>query len=115
MSSSPASREELSFQRQIGALLRKARRRNGLTLLEVEAVTDGVYKASVLGAYERGQRSISVGRLKGLAVVYQVSVIDLVPGFDDVPKMTVDTALELASYYTNLARELHRHEDHAPA
>lgn len=37
------------------------------------------FKASVLGAYERGERSISVPRLERLARLYQVPVDHLLP------------------------------------
>jgi hypothetical protein len=40
------------------------------------------FKASVLGAYERGERSISVPRLERLARLYQVPVDHLLPRTD---------------------------------
>ena len=42
------------------------------------------FKASVLGAYERGERAISVPRLQRLARFYRVPVDQLLPG-DDGP------------------------------
>ena len=47
---------------------------------EVEAFTDGEFKASVVGAYERGERAISVQRLTRLADVYGVGPTELFPG-----------------------------------
>ena len=47
---------------------------------EVEAFTGGEFKASVVGAYERGERAISVQRLTRLAEVYGVGPTDLFPG-----------------------------------
>ena len=47
---------------------------------EVEAFTDGEFKASVVGAYERGERAISVQRLTRLAEVYGVGPTELFPG-----------------------------------
>ncbi len=47
---------------------------------EVETFTDGEFKASVVGAYERGERAISVQRLTRLAEVYGVGPTDLFPG-----------------------------------
>lgn len=41
--------------------------------------TGGEYKASVVGAYERGERAISVQRFVGLANVYDVPAGDLLP------------------------------------
>ena len=37
------------------------------------------FKASVLGAYERGERAISVPRLQRLAKLYDVPVDNLLP------------------------------------
>jgi transcriptional regulator with XRE-family HTH domain len=47
---------------------------------EVEAQTNGEFKASVVGAYERGERAISVQRLTRLAEVYGVGPTELFPG-----------------------------------
>jgi transcriptional regulator with XRE-family HTH domain len=46
----------------------------------VETVSNHEFKASVLGAYERGERSISVRRLHRLATLYGVAVAQLIPG-----------------------------------
>jgi transcriptional regulator with XRE-family HTH domain len=51
----------------------------------VEAVSAQEFKASVLGAYERGERVISVPRLQRLAGLYNVPVDQLLPEADDVP------------------------------
>jgi transcriptional regulator with XRE-family HTH domain len=45
----------LAYNRRVGALLRLARKHRGLSLHEVEARTGQEFKASVLGAYERGE------------------------------------------------------------
>jgi transcriptional regulator with XRE-family HTH domain len=50
-----------------------------LSLQEVEASSRQEFKASVLGAYERGERAISVPRLQRLAEFYQVPVDQLLP------------------------------------
>ena len=54
-----------------------------LSLQAVEAMSDQEFKASVLGAYERGERAISVPRLQRLAKLYDVPVDQLLP-HDDV-------------------------------
>lgn len=46
---------------------------------EVEELTRGEFKASVVGAYERGERAISVQRFVRLAEVYQVDAGTLLP------------------------------------
>ncbi|MCB1026891.1 MAG: helix-turn-helix transcriptional regulator, partial [Microthrixaceae bacterium] len=48
------------YGRQVGERLRLIRRQKRLSLQEVEAISDQEFKASVLGAYERGERAISV-------------------------------------------------------
>jgi transcriptional regulator with XRE-family HTH domain len=53
--------------RHVGERLRSIRRQKGLSLHDVEARSGHEFKASVLGAYERGERAISVPRLIRLA------------------------------------------------
>lgn len=65
---------------RIGDRLRRVRRQQGLSLAEVEQRSDGVWKAVVVGAYERGDRSVSVTRLAGLADFYGIPLSELLPG-----------------------------------
>jgi len=58
--------------RELGDVLRRARRRRGLTLREVGMLSRGAFKPSALGGYERGERSISVERFLDLAEIYSV-------------------------------------------
>jgi len=64
---------------QIGERLRAIRRQQGLSLHDVEARSGQEFKASVLGAYERGERALSVGRLMRLAELYDVPADQLLP------------------------------------
>jgi transcriptional regulator with XRE-family HTH domain len=59
--------------------MRAVRRQRGLTLLAVEAASAGEFKASALGAYERGDRAISVARLERLSALYEVPIEALLP------------------------------------
>ena len=68
-----------SYARQVGERLRLVRRQQHLSLQAVEAMCGQEFKASVLGAYERGERAISVHRLQRLAAVYHVPVDQLLP------------------------------------
>jgi transcriptional regulator with XRE-family HTH domain len=68
-----------SYARQVGERLRNIRRQQGLSLQAVEATSEREFKASVLGAYERGERIISVLRLQRLARFYGVPVDQLLP------------------------------------
>ena len=73
------SLDELSFARLVGERLRQIRQQKKLSLNEVESATNQEFKASVMGAYERGERMISVPRLERLANFYGVSVDQLLP------------------------------------
>ena len=63
----------------MGARLRAVRRQKRLSLQAVERASRQEFKASVLGAYERGERTISVPRLQRLAQIYPVPVDQLLP------------------------------------
>jgi transcriptional regulator with XRE-family HTH domain len=64
---------------RVGERLRAIRRQKGLSLHDVEARSSLEFKASVLGAYERGERAISVPRLLRLAEIYEVPGDQLLP------------------------------------
>jgi transcriptional regulator with XRE-family HTH domain len=67
------------YGRKVGERLRAIRRQKRLSLQDVEAASQQEFKASVLGAYERGERAISVPRLQRLARFYAVPVDQLLP------------------------------------
>ncbi|MGB3031253.1 MAG: transcriptional regulator [Candidatus Microthrix parvicella] len=71
------------YGRQVGERLRLIRRQKRFSLQEVEAISSQEFKASVLGAYERGERAISVPRLQRLAHFYKVPVDQLLPEGDE--------------------------------
>jgi transcriptional regulator with XRE-family HTH domain len=50
-----------------------------MSLLQVEVASNGEFKTSVLGAYERAERSISVPRLQRLAKFYGVPIDVMLP------------------------------------
>ncbi len=79
------------YGKAVGERLRRIRRQKHLSLQEVEASSDQEFKASVLGAYERGERAISVPRLQRLAMFYKVPVDQLLPAMD----AEVDPSTEL--------------------
>ena len=90
------------YARVVGERLREIRKQKKLSLQEVEKVSDLEFKASVLGAYERGEQTISVPRLQRLARFYNVPVDQLLPndegpgfalpgrGLDDHSSVTID-------------------------
>ena len=92
--------QDKSYAATVGARLRAIRGQKRLSLQDVESRSTQEFKASVLGAYERGERAISVHRLQRLARFYQVPVdqflpIDDRPGPDSLPDMVFDGPLRL--------------------
>ncbi|MFM7336814.1 MAG: transcriptional regulator [Actinomycetota bacterium] len=71
--------EQSTFSRIVGERLRSIRSQKNLSLNEVELKSHEEFKASVLGAYERGERAISVPRLERLAKFYGVTIDQLLP------------------------------------
>ncbi|MCU0311147.1 MAG: transcriptional regulator [Acidimicrobiales bacterium] len=84
MSESATGEMTTTYSRKVGDRLRAIRRQKRLSLQEVEANSELEFKASVLGAYERGERAISVPRLQRLARFYSVPVDQLLPA-DESP------------------------------
>lgn len=70
------------YPEALGERLRHIRQQQGLSLQDVEAASGEEIKASVLGAYERGERSVSVARLRVLADFYRVPIEQLLPDAD---------------------------------
>ena len=64
---------------RVGQNLRAVRRRLRLSLREVSERSHDEFRASTLGAYERGDRAISVARIIRLAEIYGVSIDEILP------------------------------------
>ncbi len=97
----------LDYSRRVGERLRAIRRQKRLSLHDVEAASDSEFKASVLGAYERGERSISVPRLHRLAGFYDVPVDQLLPGDDEGEVIDLtDRAIARSSEQNQLVLDL---------
>ena len=93
------------YSRKVGERLRAIRRQKRLSLQEVEANSTQEFKASVLGAYERGERAISVPRLRKLAAFYNVPVDQLLPieGAPDFGIEIDDSTIDLRERPTRAA------------
>lgn len=63
-----------NYAKLVGELLRKVRLQKRLSLQEVEAKSRKRFKASIVGAYERGERNVSVPRLYELAKFYKAPI-----------------------------------------
>jgi transcriptional regulator with XRE-family HTH domain len=91
-----------NYARRVGERLRLIRKQKGLSLQEVEASSEQEFKASVLGAYERGERAISVPRLQRLAKFYNVPVDQLLPqDADDFGARRDDELIDLTAEATH--------------
>jgi transcriptional regulator with XRE-family HTH domain len=88
MSETRTTENDMSRVNEIGERLRAIRHQQGLSLQDVETRSDNEFKASVLGAYERGERTISVGRLVRLAELYDVPADQLLPR--DITPVDID-------------------------
>jgi transcriptional regulator with XRE-family HTH domain len=105
--------EDLGYAVKVGSRLRAIRKQKRLSLQDVEASSDQEFKASVLGAYERGERAISVPRLQRLARFYAVPVDQLLPRDDEVgPDAVIDldsgTVTRPGSDESKVIIDLHR-------
>ena len=85
------TREISDHQRRIGARLRSIRNQQGLSLAEVQQRSEDRWKAVVVGAYERGDRTITIARLQELAAFYGVPLADLLPPTRDDSTTTLPT------------------------
>lgn len=72
------------YARQLGERLRRVRLQKGLSLQDVQDLSHGGLKAQVVGAYERGDRNMTVLRLAQLAQFYGVPLPDFLPEEDVV-------------------------------
>ena len=100
---------------RVGERLRAIRRQKGLSLHDVEARSSLEFKASVLGAYERGERAISVPRLLRLAEIYEVPGDQLLPreldGEISLIENALGASLELGSGFAIDLVRLHEIDD----
>lgn len=92
------------YAERLGERLRNVRQQQGLSLHDVEATSDGRMKASVVGAYERGERAVSVSRLRSLAEFYRVPITQLLPE-PDQPRPTTGRGQGLRIDLTRLTSE----------
>jgi transcriptional regulator with XRE-family HTH domain len=96
--SEPSPEAPAEINRRLGDHLRRLRKQKGLSLLEVESVSGAEFKASVLGAYERGERAISAARLARLAELYRLPLQAMLPpdGAGDESPAAAGVAFDLA-------------------
>lgn len=71
--------DDADYGTQVGERLRAIRKQKRLSLHDVEDQSNAEFKASVVGAYERGERALSLPRLDRLAQFYRVPIDQLLP------------------------------------
>lgn len=79
----------------IGEALRRARRGRNMTLHDVRRISNGRFKPSSVGSYERGTRTISVPLLCDLAALYgippdRILADALSSGAESAPEVVID-------------------------
>ena len=89
---------DTDYGKALGERLRNIRMQKGMSLRDVEHASEGSWKAAVVGAYERGDRNVTVPRLYELAGFYNVPISEILPDaapagpgtVDDRPKVKLD-------------------------
>ena len=67
------------YPKALGERLRNIRLQKGMSLQDVQQASGSKWKAAVVGAYERGDRNVTVARLSDLADFYSVPVSEILP------------------------------------
>lgn len=82
---------ERDYPKALGDRLRKIRLQKGMSLQDVQEASGGKWKAAVVGAYERGDRNVTVTRLSELADFYGVPVSEIIPSEGSSPPAPIET------------------------
>ena len=67
------------YAKAVGERLRRIRIQKGMSLQDVQQASEGRWKAAVVGAYERGDRNVTIARLSDLAGFYAVPMTEILP------------------------------------
>jgi transcriptional regulator with XRE-family HTH domain len=67
------------YAKAVGERLRGIRIQKGMSLQDVQQASGGRWKAAVVGAYERGDRNVTIARLSELAAFYAVPMSEILP------------------------------------
>lgn len=86
------------FLRIVGDELRRARQDAGLALRDLNRRSDREFKASAVGGYERGERSISLDRFCRLAALYGIAPEHLLGRvLEKIPAPAGDVVIDIRS------------------
>lgn len=92
------------YSKALGESLRKIRVQKGMSLQDVQSASGGKWKAAVVGAYERGDRNVTVARLSELAAFYGVPVSELLPDDGTAPTPAVESRRRVVLDLEGLAK-----------
>lgn len=67
------------YAKALGERLRSIRIQKNMSLQDVQQASKDKWKAAVVGAYERGDRNVTVSKLSELADFYGVPVSEIIP------------------------------------
>jgi transcriptional regulator with XRE-family HTH domain len=67
------------YAKALGERLRSIRLQKNMSLQDVQQSSGDKWKAAVVGAYERGDRNVTVSKLSELADFYGVPVSEIIP------------------------------------
>lgn len=67
------------YAKALGERLRSIRLQKNMSLQDVQQASGEKWKAAVVGAYERGDRNVTVSKLSELAGFYGVPVSEIIP------------------------------------
>jgi len=70
------------YAKALGERLRRIRTQKNMSLQDVQQASEGRWKAAVVGAYERGDRNVTVAKLSELSEFYGVPVSEILPDDD---------------------------------
>jgi transcriptional regulator with XRE-family HTH domain len=103
----------MTFQIEVGARLRHLREARDLSRKDVERLSDGMVKESILAMYESGRRRIPTPRLKEIADFYDSSLAFLLgesqTPLADKSQVDVEALLKSDPKYSDEERDLLLH------
>ena len=103
--------ENGDYSKALGQRLRKIRLQKGMSLQDVQQTSKGRWKAAVVGAYERGDRNVTVARLSDLADFYGVPVSEILPDDVSVGSDSPDARRKVVLDLASLERVPETHRD----
>lgn len=90
----------------IGERLRAIRKQRGLSLAQAAERSQGRWGAACIGAYERGDRGVTVARLIELAEFYGVPLAELLPDARDPKEWLAEVTANLEVHIESRAQQI---------